>query len=233
MIIIDANTKKSLIELAKNNQIFIEGNILKLIDVEGDKEFGKYINTAIEKDKENRKRRLDVTKQVQEQNKQLTTTQKENESLLVELKEALEKAEISNKEAVDSKNEAIKSKDDAESERLKALKAKDDAEVARHEAENARREAENAKIAAENDLEVMQKKSQFELIGTVVRVALFVIAGVGIITTLMYVLAITTGKETQIIGSAWTNMLGILLTNAFSIVGTIMGIKYATNEKND
>jgi hypothetical protein len=55
---------------------------------------------------------------------------------------------------------------------------------------------------------------------------------VGVITTVMYATAMITGKDTQIIGSTWSNMFGILLTNAFSIVGTIMGVKYAS-EKND
>jgi hypothetical protein len=40
----------------------------------------------------------------------------------------------------------------------------------------------------------------------------------------------TSGTDTQIIGSTWSNMFGILLTNAFSIVGTIMGVKYATDK---
>jgi hypothetical protein len=39
-------------------------------------------------------------------------------------------------------------------------------------------------------------------------------------------------KDTQIIGSTWSNMFGILLTNAFSIIGTIMGVKYASKEKD-
>jgi len=47
----------------------------------------------------------------------------------------------------------------------------------------------------------------------------------------MYGIAMATGKDTQIIGSTWSNMFGILLTNAFSIVGTIMGVKYASENK--
>jgi hypothetical protein len=47
----------------------------------------------------------------------------------------------------------------------------------------------------------------------------------------MYAFAIVTDKETQIIGSTWSNMFGILLTNAFSIVGTIMGVKYASDKE--
>jgi hypothetical protein len=59
---------------------------------------------------------------------------------------------------------------------------------------------------------------------------LSVIVGVGLVTTLLYWVAIITEQDTQIIGSTWSNMFSVLLTNAFSIVGTIMGIKYATQE---
>ena len=86
------------------------------------------------------------------------------------------------------------------------------------------------KDAALNDLDVMMKKSQSELIKTIVKVALAVIIGVGCVTTMLYWMAMVTGKDTQIIGSTWSNMFSVLLTNAFSIVGTIMGIKYATQE---
>jgi hypothetical protein len=97
--------------------------------------------------------------------------------------------------------------------------------------ELARLDAENAKKNVENDLDILQKKTQYELINTIVKSALFVIIGVGITTTFLYVIAIFSGKETQIIGSTWSNMFGILLTNAFSIVGTIMGVKYASENK--
>jgi len=86
------------------------------------------------------------------------------------------------------------------------------------------------KNAALNDLDVVMKKSQSELIKVIVKCALAVIIGVGIVTTMLYWMAMVTGKETQIIGSTWSNMFSVLLTNAFSIVGTIMGIKYATQD---
>jgi hypothetical protein len=86
------------------------------------------------------------------------------------------------------------------------------------------------KNAALNDLDVMIKKGQSELIKVIVKVALAVIVGVGLVTTVLYWMAIIMGKDTQIIGSTWSNMFSVLLTNAFSIVGTIMGIKYATQE---
>lgn len=86
------------------------------------------------------------------------------------------------------------------------------------------------KNVALNDLDILMKKSQSELIKVIVMVALIVIVGVGVITTVLYWMAMVTGKDTQIIGSTWSNMFSVLLTNAFSIVGTIMGIKYATQE---
>jgi methyl-accepting chemotaxis protein len=86
------------------------------------------------------------------------------------------------------------------------------------------------KDAALNDLDVVLKKSQNELIKIIVKCALAVIVGVGVVTTILYWAAIITNQDTQIIGSTWSNMFSVLLTNAFSIVGTIMGIKYATQD---
>jgi PAS domain S-box-containing protein len=106
-------------------------------------------------------------------------------------------------------------------------------EVVKAELENSNklREAiEIEKDAALNDLDATIKKSQNELIKTIVKSALFVIMSVGFITTIMYSFAILSNKDTQIIGSTWSNMFSVLLTNAFSIVGTIMGIKYATSD---
>jgi hypothetical protein len=186
-----------LIEVQRTKKITPEGNILKLIEAEpGDTEFAKYLSEAIEKDKDARRRRLDITKQVQEQNKSLLDSQSQKEKLMQELKDALSNAES-----------------------------------AKDEAERMKEEAESAKDAALNDLDIIQKKSQTELISTIVKVALIVILSVGGITTIMYAVAMMTGKDTQIIGSTWSNMFGILLTNAFSIVGTIMGVKYASENK--
>ena len=80
---------------------------------------------------------------------------------------------------------------------------------------------------------MIQRRSQFELMGTIVKVALFVILGVGVVTTMIYIVALYTDRDTQIIGSTWSNMFGILLTNAFSIVGTIMGVKYASDKNKE
>jgi len=190
--------KELLLTLASEKKIYLEGNILKVLRADtDDKEFQEYLTISKEKDVASRKKRLQVTKRVQTQNKELMLRQSENESLMSDLQLALEKAKES-----------------------------------KLEADVLREQAEIAKESALEDLEVMQKKTQFELISTIVKVALLVIVGIGVLTTVMYIVAIAYGKETQIIGSTWSNMFGILLTNAFSIVGTIMGVKYATENKD-
>ena len=196
---VDKKIRDWLLEIQTTSNIFLEGNLLKIIKADPeDEDFLKYIEIANDKDKEARKRRLEVTKQIQEHNKNLISAQEEKAKINEELRIALETAEEEKKNAELSKIEADKAKD-----------------------------------AALNDLDILQKKSQTELITTIVKVALAVILSVGVITTIMYGIAMWTGKDTQIIGSTWSNMFGILLTNAFSIVGTIMGVKYASEKSGE
>ena len=194
----DKKVRDWLLDIKTKNRLFLEGDLLKIIEADpDDTEFVDYIEEANNKDKETRKRRLDVTKQVQDHNKKLILAQEENSKITEDLKIALEAAEEEKRKAELSKLDADKAKD-----------------------------------AALNDLDILQKKSQTALISTIVKVALIVILSVGVITTLMYSIAMITGKDTQIIGSTWSNMFGILLTNDFSIVGTIMGVKYASENKD-
>jgi len=197
MIEVTKHTRDILLGVAKKRKVYVEGNFLKLLKApDGDTEFEEYLRLCKEKDSTARRKRLQVTKQVQQQNKELVDKQKETDELMIELQQALESAKESEEEA-----------------------------------NQLRQEAEEGKDKALEDLELMQKKTQFELISTIVKVALYVIVGVGVLTTVMYGLALISGTDTQIIGSTWSNMFGILLTNAFSIVGTIMGVKYATEKE--
>ena len=79
--------------------------------------------------------------------------------------------------------------------------ALEEAKNAEWEADKLREEAEKGKDKALEDLELMQKKTQFELIGQIVKVALWVILGVGIITTLLFAFTLVTGKENPILES--------------------------------
>jgi Fe2+ transport system protein B len=197
MIEVTKHTRDILLEVAKKRKIYVEGNFLKLLKApKDDTEFEEYLNLCKEKDSTSRRKRLQVTKQVQNQNKELVQKQEETDKLMIELQAALDSAKESEEEA-----------------------------------NQLREKAEKGMGKALEDLELIQKKTQFELISTIVKVALYVIIGVGILTTVMYGLALFSGTDTQIIGATWSNMFGILLTNAFSIVGTIMGVKYATDKE--
>lgn len=224
MIKIDESTKLQLLDLWRTRKICLEGNLLKVIDADGDDEFNQYIIESTERDKESRKKRLNMTKQVQSQNRDLIVWKEENEKIQEELKESLSKTEETMLQATQSKEEAEKAKVEAEL-------AREEAEKSKEEAIKSEQLAEQAKNHAINDLDVMQKRTQFELISVIVKVALGVIIGVGILTTLLYVIALLKGVDNPIIASTWSNLLGILLTNSFSIIGTIMGIKYASDKK--
>ena len=204
----------SIIALKKRN-IYLEGNIIKIIESD-DEDFTQYLAEALARDKENRKRRLDVTKQIQGQNSELLKKREENENLMLELRETLAEME--------------ESKSQIECQNTELIQWKEKNEIIGEELKVALEHAEKAKELAETDLDMLQKRTQFELIGTIVKVALYVIIGVGAVTTIMYSIALFAGKDTQIIGSTWSNMFGILLTNAFSIIGTIMGVKYASEK---
>lgn len=210
-------TKEELLNLYKTKNICLEGNILKLIDPEDDIEFTEYLKVCSDRDKDNRRKRLEITKRIQTQNTELTKAQEQNQKLMDELQASLTEMETS-KEQIECQNKEL-------------LEWKEENEKMDVELREALRVAENAKMAAENDLDLMQKKTQFELINNIVKVALYIILGVGIVTTGLYVFAMTMGFDTTILSSAWSNMFGILLTNSFSIVGTIMGVKYASEKK--
>ncbi len=215
-MIVGKVTKEQLLNVYKTKNICLEGNILKLIDPEDDVEFAEYLKACSERDKESRRKRLEITKRIQTQNSELTSAQEQNEKLMEDLQASLAEMETS-KEQIECQNKEL-------------LEWKEENEKMDVELREALRVAENAKLAAEGDLDLMQKRTQFELINNIVRVALYIILGVGIVTTGMFVFAVVIGYDTTIISSAWSNMFGILLTNSFSIVGTIMGVKYASEK---
>jgi hypothetical protein len=225
-MVLDKNTKKQLIDLLKTKNIGLEGNIVKLIDADGDEEFAAYLKQCTEKDVAARRKRLEMTKQVQTQNAELTKLNGANQKMMEELQETLKNVEeskltfeVQNRELNEWKQENLRLTEELQTEMVKS--------------EQARVAAENAKNEAENNLDLIQKKTQFELINNIVRVALYVIIGVGTITTGIYVYSMTIGMDTDIIGSTWSNMFGILLTNSFSIVGTILGVKYGTSPSKE
>ena len=194
MIKFSDEVKDQLYKLAEQKNIYLEGNILKIIDAGDDKILQNYVKDARKKDDEMREKRLEITKKVQVQNDELLEWKDANEKINIRLKEALDKAEKSEHKALQLKEEAEKSKE-----------------------------------AALNDLDILQRKTQNQLIESIVKVSLWLISGVGVITTVMFSITLFKGIENKIVESMWSNMFGILLTNSFSIIGTIMGVKYASS----
>ena len=218
---IQKSTRDILLEIAKHKRVYVEGNFLKLIEPEeGDEEFEEYLKLCKEKDSTSRRKRLEVTKQVQKQNSELERAQKENKRVNRQLEKALN-------EAINSAEQSKKSKEEAEKAKEELEVALQLAEQSKEEAHKLKSEAEHAKDVAETDLSLLQKKTQTELMGSIVRVALWVIMGVGFVTTGLYVFVLLLGHDSKIIESTWSNLFGILLTNSFSIIGTIMGVKHA------
>jgi len=218
---IQKSTRDILLEIAKHKRVYVEGNFLKLIEPEeGDEEFEEYLKLCKEKDSTSRRKRLEVTKQVQKQNSELEKAQKENKRVNRQLEKALN-------EAIDSAEQSKKSKEEVEKAKEELEVALQLAEQSKEEAHKLKAEAEHAKEVAETDLSLLQKKTQTELMGNIVRVALWVIMGVGLLTTALYVFVMVRGLDAKIIESTWSNLFGILLTNSFSIIGTIMGVKHA------
>ena len=98
MIKLDERSKKQLVKLYKEKNITIEGNILKLLDYKDDEEFESYIKESIAKDKENRRRRLDLTKKIQKQNTDLLKSQEEYKKIQDELSRSLDETKLSRDE---------------------------------------------------------------------------------------------------------------------------------------
>ena len=114
MIKLTSEIKKELISISESKNLFLEGNIIKVIDSGGDEEFSEYLKKCSEKDIATRKKRLEITKQIQTKNKELLDLNDENKRIMEELQEALTQTETS-KEQIESQNkELLLWKDDNE-----------------------------------------------------------------------------------------------------------------------
>ena len=91
MIRLNDETRKALIALAKETQVFPEGNFVKLLDPGDDAEFREYIEKSLARDRNMRQRRLEITKQIQIQNRDLTRYNEQvtilNQDLTIALEE--------------------------------------------------------------------------------------------------------------------------------------------------
>jgi Fe2+ transport system protein B len=211
----DDHSWAALIAIASSRNAYLSGNVVKLIDDEENPLYREYLDTAINRDKDKQKQRLDVTKKAQKEKKKLEEAQQRNDLLMKRLEDSLASTNLAKEEAEQAKQV---------SDKLRA------------EAERARAAAERAKDEVERDLDVLQRRTQSQLMHNIVNSAIQVVIGVGGITSALYLYVLVFGgPETQVsmLGNTWSNMFGILLTNSFSIIGTVMGVKYATEKQGE
>ena len=89
---VDKQTRDLLLQLQKDKRVVLEGNIIKVLEAEAnDIEFEDYLKAALEKDQDTRRKRLEITKQIQSQNQELTQKQEEISRINDELEQSLVK----------------------------------------------------------------------------------------------------------------------------------------------
>lgn len=92
-IILPSETRKRLIDLADKMGLYLEGNVLKLVDGNGDEPFEQYLKEAAARDLVIRSKRLKITKQIQEQNKSLSALNDQLRLTITNLEQARDQAE--------------------------------------------------------------------------------------------------------------------------------------------
>ena len=104
---LSSEDRQQILKLSKERNVFLEGNIIKLISDSEDQEFKDYLKEALDKDNEKRRNRLKITRQMQTQNKELLESKEENDNLMVELKEALNQADAAKQAALNDLDKNI------------------------------------------------------------------------------------------------------------------------------
>jgi hypothetical protein len=207
---------EELLRAWKEDRLLLEGNLLKVLQApEGDLPVQAYLEEAIRSDRERRERRLLITKQIQARNRELIAAGEVIASKTASLESALEGMR--------------KTQEELEGALLAARRSEE-------EKEEALRSVEQKKREIEGDLDSLQRRTQYELMGKIVRVALLLTVGVGSTCTLLYAVALfvpgVADADRALLANTWSSLLGILLTNSFSIIGTIMGVKWASESSS-
>jgi len=100
MLSLPEQVKNALIEIARSTRVYLAGNILKLIDPGDHSDFRRYHEEAVLQDKNTRQRRLVITKQIQQQNRELIFQNEQNELLNQELKVAFAEQQKSKEQLI-------------------------------------------------------------------------------------------------------------------------------------
>lgn len=225
MISFPREVEESLMQLAVDNNVLIGGKIAKVIRSDNT-DFQEYLKKVVEKEKSLRLVRLSNNKQTQKTMQDLKGSKAELEGKTQDLEESKNQLEVK----ATLLEEKVQENRVLVQEIQQALEV---AETAQENAEQARILADSARIHAEKDLQLLQQKRQFDLVEDIVQVALKSIMGLQFSITILYIVALITEVQVEVIGDVWANTIGILITNFFSIIGTILGVKYALNPQKE
>jgi len=92
MIKLDTNSENELIKLLESKNIGLEGNIIKLFESDNDV-FKNYLKVCGDKDKDSRRKRLEITKKVQIQNNELSNLNEQNQKMMEDLQIKIDEIE--------------------------------------------------------------------------------------------------------------------------------------------
>lgn len=134
------------------------------------------------------------------------------------LKIANDRDENKSKERVELTHEALNQKTELERAHKKI---KQQYKLLKEEKEK----VEDNVCTLENDLKILREKNQLRILNHVVNICLRIIIGIGFSCSIILVVMLLFGKQSDLIESTWSQSILLMLSNAFSIIATIQGVK--------
>jgi hypothetical protein len=134
------------------------------------------------------------------------------------LKVASSRDEIKSSERVELTQEALNQKSELERAHKKI---KQQYELLKKE----KAKVEDDVCTLEKNLKVLREKNQLKLMNNVVNICLRIIIGIGLSCSIILVVMILFGKQSDLVESTWSQSILLMLSNSFSIIATIQGVK--------
>lgn len=134
------------------------------------------------------------------------------------LKLASERDEIKSRERVELTQEALNQKSELERAHKKI---KQQYELLKTE----KAKVEDDVCNLEKNLKVLREKNQLKIMNNVVNICLRIIIGIGVSCSLILIIMLICGNQSDLVESTWSQSILLMLSNSFSIIATIQGVK--------
>ena len=141
-----------------------------------------------------------------------------DEDWLEYLELAHDRDDIKSKERVELTQEALNQKTELEKAHKKI---KQQYELLKKE----KAKVEDDVCTLEKNLKVLREKNQLKIMNNVVNICLRIIIGIGVSCSLILVFMLFFGKQSDLVESTWSQSILLMLSNSFSIIATIQGVK--------